>query len=223
MYRSITHFDRKDTQISIFSRTHCKCRSKSISGSEAYSPSRKSIGKCRYPTWVCDDQERSIDKLTMYSFDNCGPAVQAFPLFLAESNYQDVTDNSQTAFQKGFNTNLTCFEWLKQHPRNFDAMHKVMTGLGSNDWIRDFPLVDDSVRKISLRKPELSERPFFVDVGGGHGHQCSQLLERYPSLSGHIILQDLSEAVSEIKSINGVKIMAQDFFEKQAIQGTINT
>ncbi|KFY43015.1 hypothetical protein V494_02134 [Pseudogymnoascus sp. VKM F-4513 (FW-928)] len=155
----------------------------------------------------------------VHAFDTCGPAIQAFPSFLAETNYQNITSNSKTPFQKGFKTDLTCFQWIPQQPKLFDAMQKVMTALQSSDWISAFDTLSTEMPALPLTHPQLVEKPFFVDVGGGHGHQCVQLKEKHPSLHGRIILQDLPQAVEKLPPIDGVAIMTQNFFEKQAIEG----
>jgi demethylsterigmatocystin 6-O-methyltransferase len=157
--------------------------------------------------------------LTCHSFDSCGPAVQALPSFLAENNYQDITDNKNTPFQKGFTTKLTCFEWLPQQPKLFAAMQKVMTRMQSSEWIKGFALLDKEAGVVELKQKDVSEKPFLVDVGGGHGHQCVQLLKQYPNLHGHLVLEDLPQALDKLPPIDGVEIVTQDFFEKQTIQG----
>ena len=40
--------------------------------------------------------------------------------------------------------------------------------------------------------PGVDEIPFFVDVGGGYGHQSDLLAKRYPNLLHRIVLQDLT-------------------------------
>ncbi|KAL5347912.1 hypothetical protein ACLOAV_007323 [Pseudogymnoascus australis] len=155
----------------------------------------------------------------LHAFDTCGPAIQAFPSFLAETKYQDITSNTKTPFQKGFKTDLTCFQWLPQQPKLFDAMQKVMTALQSSDWISAFDAVNNETPAPPPSEPQPLEKPFFVDVGGGHGHQCVQLREKHPNLHGRIILQDLPQAVDKLPPIDGVTITAQDFFEKQAVEG----
>ena len=153
------------------------------------------------------------------SFDTCGPAIQAFPSFLAESKYQEITSNENTPFQQGHNTKLTAFQWLTQQPKLFNALQQVMTALQSSDWITGSGCLEREASAIQVSPPEQSEKPFFVDVGGGHGHQCVQLRDKYPNLRNRLVLQDLPQAVDKLPPIDGVKIMAQDFFEKQAVQG----
>lgn len=150
------------------------------------------------------------------SFDTCGPATNALPSFLADNNYSDITSNTHTPFQKGHNTDLSAFQWLAQHPKNFHALQVVMTALQSADWLNDLDVLDQAATKVVQGS---EKKPFFVDVGGGHGHQCKQVLEKFPNLHGSLVLQDLAQAVDKLPPIDGVKIMAQNFFEKQAVQG----
>lgn len=158
-----------------------------------------------------------LPKLIKFSrFVTCGPAIQAFPSFLEESRYQDITNNRKTAFQKGFNTELTAFEWMARNPKQLAALQTVMTALQSDRWLAGFDLLDQAARAFPAGQPG---KVFLVDVGGGHGHQAVQLRERYPDLSGHLVLQDLSQIVDRLPPIDGIKVVAQDFFEKQGIAG----
>ena len=109
---------------------------------------------------------------TSHRFDTYGPAIQVFPFFLADTNYQDITSNNKTPFQKGHDTKLTCFQWLPQQPKLFGAMQQVMTALQSSDWTVGLDLLDKKARAMPMSQPQPPEKPFFVDVGGGHGHQC---------------------------------------------------
>jgi demethylsterigmatocystin 6-O-methyltransferase len=86
----------------------------------------------------------------------CGPAIQAFPSFLEESKYQDITSNRKTAFQKGFNTELTAFEWMAQNPKQFAALQTVMTALQSNNWLAGFSLLDEAARPFQQATPTRS-------------------------------------------------------------------
>lgn len=148
--------------------------------------------------------------------------MQAMPDFFAENNYQDVTVNTNTPFQKAHNTKLTILEWLVQNPKQFGNLQKIMTALQGSEWTEGFELFDDEARKISSKDsstPQASEKPFFVDVGGGHGHQCIELGKKYPNLLGYLVLQDLPEAVNNLAPIDGVKAETYDFFQPQPIIG----
>ncbi|KAJ5347653.1 Winged helix-turn-helix transcription repressor DNA-binding [Penicillium brevicompactum] len=159
------------------------------------------------------------EAMIYHGFDTHGPVVQAMPDFFAENKYQDVTSNTNTPFQKAHNTKLTSFEWLVQHPKHFENLQKVMTSLQGSEWTEGFELLDREAQKIQSGVPQASEKPFFVDVGGGHGHQCRELGKKYPTLLGRMVLQDLPEAVKQLAPIEGVEVQAYDFFQPQTVTG----
>lgn len=64
-----------------------------------------------------------------------------------------------------------------------------------------------------------ADRPVFVDVGGGTGHQCIAVKQKFPDLSGRIVLQDLPAPISEAKLPNGIEKMVYDFFTRQPVKG----
>lgn len=164
--------------------------------------------------------KKSVALTGLDRFDIMGPAIQATPSFLADTKYQDITNSRNTPFQKAFKTDLAAFDWVSQQPRLFTAMQQVMTMMQGNEWLVDFNALDEAASALETKPPSQEfERPFFVDVGGGHGHQLVQLRDKYPHLKGGLILQDLPEAVAQLPQIEGVKVVAQNFFDKQAIEG----
>jgi len=153
-------------------------------------------------------------------FDIMGPAIQASPAFFADTKYQDISDTRNTPFQKAFKTDLAAFEWISQQPKLFTAMQQVMTMMQGSEWLVDFKALNDAASSSAPKNlSEESERIFFVDVGGGRGHQLVQLKDKHPHLKGRLILQDLPEAVEKLPPIDGVKSVAHNFFDKQGIQG----
>jgi demethylsterigmatocystin 6-O-methyltransferase len=143
------------------------------------------------------------------------------PDFFKENNYQDIDSITNTPFQKAHNTTLSPFDWYVQNPKHFEALQKVMTSLEGAEWTVGFELFDSEAIKVAPTSPRPSEKPFFVDVGGGHGHQCIQLSKKYPALVGRLVLQDLPAAVDKLPLIEGVKAKAHDFFEKQPVTGQL--
>ena len=89
----------------------------------------------------------------------------------------------------------------------------------SSEWLEDFKTLKYAVD--SYLDSGSSETPFFVDVGGGQGHQSMALRDRYPGLAkknDSIVLQDLHQTIKDLK-LDGVKAMPHDFFTKQPITG----
>ncbi|MCJ1432478.1 hypothetical protein MMC27_001835 [Xylographa pallens] len=64
-----------------------------------------------------------------------------------------------------------------------------------------------------------SEAPIFVDVGGGIGQQCAELLAKYPDLSGRVVLEDLGHCIDQALPTVGVKNVVQDIFTAQQVLG----
>lgn len=163
---------------------------------------------------------RPLTTINPARFNTCGPAVQALPSFLAENKFQEITSNTETPFQKGHNTSLSAFAYLQTQPKLFDALQQVMTAVQSNAWLEGLEVLNDEAQKVKSTEQAPTdevEPPFFVDIGGGHGHQSAYLLERHANLSGRIILQDLPESISHLPSTfpTGIRAIPHDFFTPQ--------
>lgn len=174
-------------------------------------------------SFTANTQTRSLAKPgyrggIYHIFNNCGPAVQALPDFLAENKYQDVNDASNTAFQKAFPTDLPAFQWLPTQPERFGPFQQGMTVQGAFGvpWFSGFP--------FEKELGTFSGRYVFVDVGGGFGHQCIALKARFPDLEGKLVLEDLPQTLEHLPSpiaaqLKGVEQVGHSFFDPQPIKG----
>jgi demethylsterigmatocystin 6-O-methyltransferase len=92
-----------------------------------------------------------------------------------------------------------------------------MTAVQSNEWLEGLDVLDQSVGSAAPPSGPESEVPFFVDIGGGHGHQCIQLLQKHPRLKNRIVLQDLPEAIDRLPAPlpQGIRAIPHDFFTPQ--------
>jgi len=152
-------------------------------------------------------------KINETSFDISGPAYQALPDHLKETNYQSNT-GGKYAWHKGFNTELDFFPWASQYPNKLRWFQQLMSVPREGDWFDVAPFGKDG----ATIEPE---RAHFVDVGGSIGHQCARLTAKYPNFPGRIILQDLPETIKAARPIEGVEFMAYDFFTPQPVKGRI--
>ena len=150
----------------------------------------------------------------LHSFDSFGPAFQALPDFLKETKYADITENTNTPLQKAWNTTEPAFIWVQTKPENFAHFNRWMAAQrhGMPTWLDVYP-VEEMARR---RGPK---EPLFVDMGGGLGHQCIALRERFPRLKGRVILQDIPQTLTHAIRDDRVEIMEQDFFHPQPIKG----
>ncbi|KAI0842124.1 hypothetical protein F5Y06DRAFT_306973 [Hypoxylon sp. FL0890] len=137
------------------------------------------------------------------------PAFQALPDFLKETGYQN---RPQTcAFQKGLNTDLGLFPWLKQHPDLLKDFQSLM-GVPKEGNCFDVIPLENFVNS-------LSGGLVFVDIGGNTGQQASRLLTKHPELAGRVAVQDREEAIKNAAGVKGIQFMVHDFFKPQPISG----
>ncbi|KAJ5090818.1 hypothetical protein N7532_009502 [Penicillium argentinense] len=158
------------------------------------------------------------EAMVLHGFDFHAVIMRVMPDFFKETKYQDVTSNKYIPFHKAFNTNLSCFDWLIQHPEHFTPFQKAMTSIEGSEWTEGFDLLESEIKKLPSTAAQSSERTFLVDIGGGHGHQSIQLGQKYPNVLGRLVLQDLPTTVENL-AIEGVKVEAYDFFQKQPLVG----
>jgi demethylsterigmatocystin 6-O-methyltransferase len=145
--------------------------------------------------------------------------TQALPDFLKETKYQNIVSNTKTAFNLAWKTTLPNFVWLRERPLFWDYLHKALQVQHSSDWLSGFN-VENYLGDWSAQPDD--GKVLFVDVGGSMGIQCAGFKRKYPHLTGTVLLQDMKETVENpqiVKPIEGVEIMAQDFFKPQAVKG----
>ena len=75
--------------------------------------------------------------------------------------------------------------------------------------------------KTALENSDLNDSiPLLVDVGGGIGQDVEEFRKKHPGLSGRLIVQDLPGTIQQAsKEIQGIELMAHDFFTPQPIHG----
>ena len=141
------------------------------------------------------------------------------PDFLKETKYQNIVSNTKTAFNLAWKTTLPNFVWLRERPLFWDYLHKALQVQHSSDWLSGFN-VENYLGDWSAQPGD--GKVLFVDVGGSMGIQCVGFKRKFPHLTGTVLLQDMKETVENpeiVKPIEGVEIMAQDFFKPQAVKG----
>ena len=151
-------------------------------------------------------------------FDNVASTWQELPKFLAETNYQDISNPINTPFQKANNTDLFCPAYFTRFPDIIENFNQYMAFQRGElpDWLSVFPIDQSDPPNGVSHEPVL-----FVDLGGGLGHQCVSLKSKYPHSSGRIILQDLPQVIEEATPVRsqGVELMVHDVFQIQPVKG----
>jgi len=139
---------------------------------------------------------------------------QTLPSFLIDRGYQNITDNKHTVHQEAWNASVDAFVWLSQHPKNFSDFNQYMATQRRTapTWLSEYPF-ETEIQGWDHRKPLL------VDVGGGIGHQCVDLIVRYPKLPGRIVLQDLAHCIDEALQSPALDVMVHNMYDRQPIKG----
>jgi demethylsterigmatocystin 6-O-methyltransferase len=139
------------------------------------------------------------------------------PDALSELDYGNVDNIRNGVFQKAFGTELSCYEYLAHNPSLQGYMQDAMKlQPPGGDWLAALPISEE----VANWKASEPDRVLFVDVGGGMGHQCLRLRERFPNLPGRVIVQDMPITIERISKPmpHGVEAMAHSFDDPQPIK-----
>lgn len=157
------------------------------------------------------------------SFEIGNLCTSKAPEFFRKNNNQFPSSAADTPFQLAFNTPLVYFEWLGQNPELAKDFQQWMTlnQKATSSWVDWFNVQDHIMDGFNA--VESAENVFFVDVGGGEGSFVRQFREKFPDVSGRLVLQDLPHVVSSIdkNTLPGVELAAHDFFTPQPIKGRL--
>lgn len=136
------------------------------------------------------------------------------PGFLKRTGYKNPEDELHTVFQDCFNTDKHVFDWFKDNPENLRFFNDYMAFRRKADisWLSVYPVREET-------KGWDPEKPVYVNIGGGIGHQCEQFKGEYPDVPGRVILQDLPHSIEKALPTPGVENMVHNFFQPQPIKG----
>ncbi|KAI0407023.1 S-adenosyl-L-methionine-dependent methyltransferase [Xylaria palmicola] len=145
-------------------------------------------------------------------FATVAPEYQVLPEFLKNTGYKAPSDAFNTAFQYAWKTDIHQFSWFADHPENLAYFNNFMAFRREPElsWLTVYPVEE----QIQGWDPE---KPVYVNIGGGIGHQCAQFLDKYPYTPGRVILQDLPHSIAKALPTPRVENLAHDFFEPQPI------
>jgi demethylsterigmatocystin 6-O-methyltransferase len=151
----------------------------------------------------------------MFGFNILNKAFQELPKLLKETKYKNPDHTSDTSFHRAYDTNLPFFVFLQQDPETIRYFQQSLSAFESPvSWTTAIPFAE------KLRGAD-KNAPLFVDIGGGHGSQCAAFrkttVEHFP---GRVINQDLPQTLATAPTSEGVEMMAQNFFEKNQVQGS---
>jgi hypothetical protein len=133
---------------------------------------------------------------------------------MKKTGYKNPSDEVRTVFQDAWNTDLHAFAWYKDQPENLKHFNDYMAFRREPtlSWLTVYP-VEEATKGWDPQKP------VYINIGGGIGHQCVQFKDKYPNIPGHVILQDLPHSIEKALPTPGVENMVHNFFEPQPIKG----
>jgi trans-aconitate methyltransferase len=100
------------------------------------------------------------------------------------------------------------------YPEKKAAFHRLMDlqFAFSHTWL---DVVDLANEFASVTGPETI---LFVDIGGGNGHQCEELLNKYPDLQGRVILEDQEKVIKHATVGKNVERLTYDYITEQPVR-----
>ncbi|CAH0043780.1 unnamed protein product [Clonostachys solani] len=156
----------------------------------------------------------------IYTYDVAGPSFRALPEYLKKTSYALPTELANGPFQHAHKTDLPFFAWLDQNPPYLEKFNNYMSAYraGKPSWLDPgfYPIQE---RLVNGFEPTYSD-VVLVDVGGGLGHDLTELKEKHPNLPGRLVLQDRPEVISSLASTGKTVFepMSHDFFTEQPVK-----
>ena len=110
------------------------------------------------------------------------------------------------------------FGVLSKDPRRkkiFDDYMEARSYSKDPRWFEIYP----AGQKLNEGLQDVDDAVLLVDVGGGKGHDIALFRQRFPSLPGKLVLQDLPHTFAALPSKpEGITLMEHDFFTEQPIK-----
>lgn len=142
--------------------------------------------------------------------------LSRFSEYFQQNGFKNPWDAYDGPFQYAMGTKLHYFEYLQSTPRLQEAFNTTMGIQRMNrgeEWFEFYP-VD---QKLQVKA---DTQPLMVDVGGGLGHDLIAFKEKFSTLPGKLMVQDLPVVIGDIKGLPpGIEGMAHDFFQPQPVRG----
>ncbi|RHZ59421.1 uncharacterized protein CDV56_108622 [Aspergillus thermomutatus] len=138
------------------------------------------------------------------------------PDYFKEKGWKNPADIDDGPFQFAMNTKSRYFDFLSTAPYYQEAFNKTMTlsvRWRGQSWFEFFPVE----QKLRVQRPSDA---LLVDVGGGQDRDLVLLKERFPTLPGRLVLQDLPNVVKGARDLHpGIDVQEHDFLRDQPVKG----
>jgi demethylsterigmatocystin 6-O-methyltransferase len=141
------------------------------------------------------------------------PVALALPGWLADNKYNDITSNRNLPFQRAMITDLTPFDWMKQHPEYMMALGHTMAIQREAHWVDSYPIT------AAIGEYEAAaDNALLVDIGGGFGQQALAFKNKIADTKGRIVVQDVRATLNSAPKVEGLEFQEHDFFKEQPIK-----
>jgi len=145
--------------------------------------------------------------------------MQPLPKYLIKTSYQNPAYSEHLPFNLAFGPK-PFFPWVQEHPEVLGSLLQWMAVQreGHTEWLDFYPFEGQIVAGFSAEDPDAV---LVVDVGGNMGHEIQAIRQKFPSLPGRMVLQDLPNTIAQVTPSQQMEAMAHNFFTSQPINGKI--
>ncbi|KAK4505062.1 hypothetical protein PRZ48_003025 [Zasmidium cellare] len=150
----------------------------------------------------------------LVTVDMLAPLTLAFPAYLESIKHKEPDDPRNSAWTFSVGKGQDMFEYMAARPLHAEAFNRHMTFLQENTvpWLDIFPLE----QYMNVDQTE-GKRVEFCDVAGGNGHQALNVVRKYPTLEGRVVVQDRPDMT--FTQHPGVEYVAFDLFKPNPTKG----
>ncbi|KAE8312558.1 S-adenosyl-L-methionine-dependent methyltransferase [Aspergillus transmontanensis] len=147
-------------------------------------------------------------------YDLTVPTLSRLPEYFREHHYLMPKEYSRSPMR--WAVGQSQFEWLAQRKHHQALFNSYMSSRrqGKPSWFDVYP-----VERLTHGALEHDDAVFLVDVGGNQGHDLIRFREKYPDVTGRLVLQDLPKVVASAPAGEQVEAMAYSFLDPQPVKG----
>ncbi|KAJ5650862.1 uncharacterized protein N7484_004585 [Penicillium longicatenatum] len=141
--------------------------------------------------------------------------LSRLPEYFEQKGWNNPGNIDDAPFQVAMGTKSRYFDYLSLKPYYQNAFNTVMASSyrrGEKSWFEFFPVKE----KLHSEDPS---SVLLVDVGGCHGKDLQIFHEKFPGLSGRLILQDLPHVIETGDIPACIEAQGYSFFDEQPVKG----
>lgn len=140
--------------------------------------------------------------------------------WVAKRSVKDETEIGRLPINDAFKTDKTFFELLSSPGNEYRMLHLA----GYLQVLTDDVLTWSDLFPVMQEIEDLShDQVLWVDVGGSFGQRTVEFRDKFPALTGRLIVQELPHVSAASPAQAGVEFMAHDFFSEQPVKGRVST